>query len=220
MICGLDDWFENNGTRLGLDDLTVDELPPSAWDWDDPIPLDPMAGPPPPLGDLPGVLGQFVEALAGETQSAPDLALCTSITAIGAADRGSSVVWIREMHWEEPVHIQTVPTARPANRKSQIIRRVFDRMHRWERQRWEIEGPQLRQWESRNRVLEKQLAAAENAAGKPRDDGPIRDPEAVRMAAVEELHRHQAAKPVLSRVITDDVTPEAAKTMLAEQGGT
>ena len=52
--CGLDDWFANGGTRLELDDLIVDELPKSAMDWDAPISIDPMAGPPVPLEALPG----------------------------------------------------------------------------------------------------------------------------------------------------------------------
>lgn len=216
---GLDDYFAAGGTRLELDQHIVDELPKSEIDWDAPIPIDPMAGPPPPLEALPGTLGRFVEAVAEETQTPPDLALCAALAALGAADRGKTVVSVPALNWEEPVHIMTVPTAKPATRKSQIIRRVFDPIPKWERARWEIEGPQLRQWESRNRVLEKQLASAENAVGKPREGESIQDAEAIRMAAVEELHQHQAKRPVLTRVITDDATPEAVKSMMAEQGG-
>ena len=217
--CGLDDWFANEGTRLELDDLLVDELPKSVMDWDTPISIDPMAGPPVPLNALPGTLGRFVSAVAEETQTPPDLALCAVLAAIGAADRGRSIVSIPALNWDEPIHPQTVPTSPPATRKTQIIRRVFAPMHNWEKRRWEIEGPMLREWESRNRVLEKQLSSAENGAGKPREGEPIQNSEALRMAAVEELHQHQGRRPVLSRVITDDATPEAVKSMMAEQGG-
>jgi hypothetical protein len=47
----------------------------------------------------------------------------------------------------------------------------------------------------------------------------LTDNDAVRMAAVDELEAHKAERPGITRIITDDATSEAVKSLLAEHGG-
>lgn len=217
--CGLDDSFASGRTRLALDDLIVDELPGSEMDWETPVPLDDPAGPPFPLNALPDEIGTFVSAVAEETQTPEDMPAIVALGTISAAAGGKYQVEVTNQGWEEPVHIMTMPVVEPGARKTAIFRKITEPIVAHERAVKPDEERAYAQWLSRNRALEKSLASAESAAGKPPQDGKIGDPEAIRMAAVDALETHKVERPRITRIITDDATPEVAKSLMAEQGG-
>jgi replicative DNA helicase len=217
--CGLDDWFAAGGTVLQLENHTVEALPGSELDWDTPAPLDSTTGPPFPVEALPGTIGELVLAVAEETQTPPDLAALVALGSLSAAAGGKYVAYVPSSNWSEPVHVMVIPVAEPGNRKSGVFRRITGPIGEWERERNQRESPALAQWESRLRVLEKQLAAAENEQGKPAKDGKIGVSDAQRMAAVDALQEHQTSRPVMTEVTTDDATPEAVKSTLIAQNG-
>lgn len=217
--CGLDDWFASGRTVLELEPYIVDTLPSSLDDWDPPVPLDDPTGPPFPLDALPAVIGDYVAAVAEETQTAPDMAATVAFGTLSAAAGGKFEVVIPEQGWHEPVHVQCVTVAEPAQRKTQIFRLMTEPIVAHERNVQPDERRAFAQWESRGRLLEKQLAAAENAAGKADQTEKITITEAQRMAAVDALEVHRTQRPRITRIITDDATPEAVKSLLAEQGG-
>lgn len=108
--------------------------------------------------------------------------------------------------------------AEPAQRKTEIFRRLTKPIVNYERDVNPDERKALAQWQSRERMLEKQLASAENAGNKA-ENGKLTSTEAVRMAAVDAVEKHRAERPRITQIITDDATPEAVKSLLAEQGG-
>jgi len=187
--------------------------------WGAPIPLDEPVGPPFPVDALPGIIGDMVRATAEETQTAPDMAATVALGTLSAAAGGRYEVVIPEYGWHEPVHIQTVTAAEPAQRKSGIFRRMTAPIVAYERGINPDERKSFAQWESRGRVLEKQLTQAEQAGTKADSQTSLTNAEVVRMAAVDELESHYAARPRITQIITDDATPEAVKSLLAEQGG-
>lgn len=217
--CGLDDAFAQGMTLSNIEHLIVDDLPELAPEWETPIPLDDPVGPPFSVVSLPGVIRDHVAAVAEETQTPPDLAANVALGTISAAAGGKYEVRIPEQGWTEPVHIMAVSAAEPGNRKTGIYRLMTRPIVEYERRVQPGERQAFAQWESRGRMLEKALSGAESAAGKAPRDGKIVNMEAVRMAAVDAIEVHNAERPRITRIITDDATPEAVKSLLAEQGG-
>lgn len=218
--CGLDDFFAHGNTVDDAKRLIIDELPSTADDWDEPLALDDYTGPSFPMDALPGDLGEMVAAVSEETQTPPDMAATVALSTVSAAAGGKYQALIAEQGWEEPVHIMTVVIAPPASRKSSVIRKLTAPIVAHERELQQEERAALDRWDSKRRVLEKQLTASEAAAsGVTRDAASASTADVQRMAAVDELHAHQRARPRLTRFIMDDATPEAVKSMLAEQGG-
>jgi replicative DNA helicase len=216
--CGLDDFFASGRTRSELDAHISDELPGAVYQWESRLPLDDMTGPDFPVDALPGTIAAYCLAVAEETQTDPAMPATVALGTISAAAGGKYDVVIPEHGWSEPVVIMALTGAEPATRKTRIFRLETKPLVDYERLVNPDERRAVAEHESRERVLEKQLQAAENAGSKI-DDGKIRDTEAVRMAAVEELHEHRSKRPRISQIIADDATPEAAKSLLAEQGG-
>lgn len=216
--CGLDDAFASGMTLADVERCIVKHLPQSEPEWEQPVPLDDPTGPPFPLEALPGMVGTYVAAVAEESQTPPDVAAIVALGTISAAAGGKYEAVIPEHGWREPVHIQAVAVAEPANRKSGIFRLMSGPISEYERDVKPGERRALSQWESRGRSLEKALASAENAATKAAEHGTLTNAEAIRMAAVEALEEHRAQRPRITRIITDDATPEAVKSLLAEQG--
>jgi replicative DNA helicase len=187
--------------------------------WTSPIPLDPTSGPPFPLDALPGAIGQMVEAVAEETQTPADLPALVALGTLSAAAGGKYVAYVPSSNYTEPVHAMFLPVAEPGNRKSSVYRHITAPLGAWEREQQDQEEPTIAQWESRLRVLEKQLAAAESEQGKPAKDGKLTIGDASRMAAVEALQEHKKARPVPTEIFTDDATPESVKERIIAQGG-
>lgn len=202
-------------------DCEEDEQSPGEdpGEWDAPIPLDEPEGPPFPIEALPGTIGTYAAAVAAETQTPIDMAAIVTLGTISAAVGGRYVVEGSRQGWIEPVHGMFLVVAEPGNRKSAVIRTVTKSIADYEHKVQPDERVAFAQWESRMRVLEKALASAETAAGKPSADDKLTNAEAIRMAAVEALEAHRATRPRITRIVYDDVTPEAAKSALAEQGG-
>src|SRR5215203_6133811 len=123
-----------------------------------------------------------------------------------------------EVEWETPLPLAD-DVAQPGTRKSGIFHIVTAPIGAYERDVQPDERCVLTQWESRLRALETDLRLAETAARKISNDLTISDREATRMAAVEALESHRGKRPRITRIITDDATSEAVKSLLAEQGG-
>src|SRR5699024_6980774 len=92
---------------------------------------------------------------------------------LSAAAGGKYEAHVPTSNWTEPVHLMVIPVAGPGNRKTEVFRRIAGVISDWERDKQAEEAPAIAQWESRLRVLEKQLAAAENEQGKPSKDGKL-----------------------------------------------
>jgi len=88
--------------------------------WEPPIPFPNIALPPFPTEALPGWLADYVDALATETQTPPDLAALVALSVIAASCAG--VVQVEaESGWIEPVNIFAVVAMDPGNRKSPVF---------------------------------------------------------------------------------------------------
>jgi replicative DNA helicase len=177
--------------------------------WDDPLPIDAPEVGPFPAAVLPGVLGEWVEAMAEAAQVPSELpgllalAVCSGAVARRvAAGRG----------WVEPVNLFVCCLLDPANRKSAVFRSATEPLRLIEAELLDSARPDVARALAERRMIEAQAKKAESkAAGGD---------EASRTEALE-LAEQLATEPVpsLPRLIIDDATAEAVELALAAQEG-
>ncbi|MCF7552172.1 YfjI family protein [Pseudonocardia sp. WMMC193] len=193
------------------------ENTPQVQGWDsDPTPLTPRRLVPPfPVDALPPWVGDMVLAVAEFTQTPLDLPGCLALAALSTAAGGRAEIEIRP-GWREPLNLYTVVAMAPGSRKSAVFAAMTAPLLEAEQQLIEAARP---------RIVEAELArkmAAKEAERRALDAANLRDPaaRAEALAAATDATL-QAERPVsaVPRLIADDITTEAAASLLAEQQG-
>lgn len=218
--CGVDDWFASGRTLPELEALVVETLPDVEEAWENPLPLDDPHGPLLPIDALPLLLQDLVIATEAQLQVLPDYPFCATIGAISAAAGGKYEIVFRPSDWHVAINTQGVMVGDPSDGKSPVLAAlVFPPLTAWESAKQEALRPSIEAWQSTERVLRRQLDAAEKAHGKPDKDGQITDSTAIRDAALLELREHLTKKQVYPDVFGSNATPEAVEKKLHEQRG-
>jgi replicative DNA helicase len=202
-----------NNPRVGFllsDSDTLDPEEPAG----DPIPLTQTRRLPPfPVDALPEAVAEMVLAVAEATQTDPTMAAVSALSALSACTGGHAEIEIRS-GWREPLCLYTATIAHSGERKSAVqqamVRPILDA------------ESALRDSGLAARLAaetQKQVATAtadrlrREAAGATAGQGEM--DEAIRAAQMAEA----IEVPPVPRLVADDVTPEAAASLLAEQGG-
>ena len=185
--------------------------------WDAPVPLGARQRLPAyPADALPAWVADQVTAVAEFTQTPIDLSGCLALAALSTAAGGRAIVNVRGT-WIEPVNIFTVVAMPPGSRKSAVFRAMTQPLLNAERHLAERTQPHIIEAELARRVAK---AAAEKAAGVAAGSGtPGGDPDALANATDAAMTLDAIKVPVLPRLVADDITPEKAASLLAEQGG-
>jgi replicative DNA helicase len=181
-----------------------------------PTPLSPAAKLPPfPAAVLPGWLGDHVVALARATQTPLDLGGTLALAMLATCAGGRVVVEVRR-GWREPTNLYVAPALPPGNRKSAVheatTRPLRDVEATLAEEARAVIAESAMQKDIATKAAEKARNAASGAQGDQRDRLTA---EAVAAAQLVEA----ITVPVLPRLLADDVTPEAAVSLLADHGG-
>lgn len=205
--------------RSGTDaDTTValvrEWLDDSAGTWPDPLPLTAQAHRLPrfPVDALPGWLAAHVEAVAEFNQVPADLPACLALACLSTAAGGKLLLEIKP-GWSEPVNIFTVIAMPPGTRKTPVFRAMVKPLRQAEKQLCELATPRIIQ--ARTALKAAQQAADKAAARVTPGCSADTMAEAVGAAMTAE----QITIPPMPELIADDVTPETAASIMAEQGG-
>ncbi|MCE3552846.1 DUF3987 domain-containing protein [Pseudonocardia sp. RS11V-5] len=190
---------------------------PQSQGWDaDPTPLTPRRLVPPfPVDALPPWVADMVMAVAEFTQTPLDLPGCLALAALSTAAGGRAEVEIRP-GWREPLNLYTVVAMPPGSRKSAVFAAMTAPLLEAERQLIDAARP---------RIVEAELACkmvVKEAERRSIDAANMRDPAAraeALAAATDATIEAEKPVPALPRLIADDVTTEAAASLLAEQQG-
>ncbi|MFE9497568.1 YfjI family protein [Streptomyces collinus] len=199
---------------------TLQEEPPgedaAADVWEDPIPLTGRRERPPfPAHVLPTWLGEFVTAVAQETQTPVDLAGSIALAVLATAAGGRSVVHVRG-NWREPTNLYTVVALPPANRKSAVFALLTNPLYEAEKQLKTAMKPVIVEAELTARLAKE---AADKAAAKAASaDGDKRD-DMVKTAVSLAQTADTLTVPAEPVLLADDSTPETVTSLMAEQGG-
>jgi replicative DNA helicase len=201
-----------------LSQLAGDNAPQSGAPWDgEPVPLFARRLLPPfPLDALPAWLGEMVAALAQFTQTPADLPGCLALACLATAASGRVVVQVRP-GWREPTNLFLVVALPPGSRKSPVFAAMTEPILAAERSLQEDTAPLRARAEVEARAARAHAGdvarIAESAYATEHGAKAIADAADARTAA------DQLAVPAMPRLVADDITPEAAASLLAEQRG-
>jgi replicative DNA helicase len=195
-------WAGGNGHRAEFDG------------WDPPSPLTSTRPTPRfPVDTLPGWIANYVLAEAEATQTPPDLAALLTLTAVASA-AGGNVRVEGKPGWVEPTNLFTAVGLPPGSRKSAVFSDVARPLELFEKRLGE---------DARDEVTEAsiQKEIAEGIADKARRDAVkatsgVEQVQLTADAISAAQHATSIAVPVLPRLLADDVTPEALKSLLAD----
>jgi hypothetical protein len=169
-----------------------------------------------PVSVLPSWAADEVVALAEFTQTPADLGGTVLLAVLSAAAGGRAVVEVRGS-WREPVNLYTAGAMPSGARKSAVFAEMtgplLDTEHTLigEIQQEILQSQTLREIADRDA----RQAAAKASGMTP---GEARDKALADAVAAAQL-AEAITIPVMSRLVADDITPEAAASLLAEQGG-
>jgi replicative DNA helicase len=180
----------------------------------DPIPLTQQVDIPPfPVDSLPKPIADMVNAVAEATQTDPAMAATSALSALSACTGGHAEIEIRQ-GWREPLNIYTATIADPGERKSSVQQSMVSPIHDVEEQLAEKGAVARLEAETRKQIAVKDAERQRNSAASADDkDKALAD--AIGAAMIAESIK----VPAIPRLVADDVTPEAATSLLAEQGG-
>lgn len=184
--------------------------------WEEPVPLGACRQLPVfPVDALPGWVAEEVAAVAEFTQTPPDLPGSIALAALSTAAGGRAIVEVRGS-WREPVNIYTAVAMHAGSRKSAVFALMTAPLLDAERQLAEDGQAARVEADQARKLAEQQAQHAEATAAAA---GPGRQDEALAEAIDAALHATTIEVPAIPRLVADDVTPEAAASLLAEQGG-
>ncbi|GAB2961438.1 YfjI family protein [Streptomyces heilongjiangensis] len=199
---------------------TLDE-PPGEGDaapdvWEDPIPLTGRRERPPfPAHVLPSWLGEFVAAVAEETQTPVDLSGSIALAVLATAAGGRSVVHVRGS-WREPTNLFTVVALPPGNRKSAVFTLLTNPLYEAEKQLKTAMQPVIVEAELTARLAKE---AADKAAARAASADAEQRQEMVATAVGLAQTADTLTVPAEPVLLADDSTPETVTSLMAEQGG-
>ena len=166
-----------------------------------------------PVDVLPAPFGAMVQAVAEFTQTDPGMA-GTSVLGMLAACCGGRTEVEASPGWREPTNLFTATVARPGERKSAVQAVLSAPLMDAERDLMAKAGPAILETQTLRNIEEKVAGRAIAAASG------VGATDALRAEAISAAMRFDAIKvPILPRILADDVTPEAAASLLAEQSG-
>ena len=192
----------------------VDIVVSSAWP--DPVPLDPPRIPAVfPVDAFPAWAADYAAALSEATQTPPDLAGCCVLGVLAACTGGRVVVEARP-GWREPVNLYLLPVLRPGSRKSAVISAATRPLYKIETTLRERAHSEIAEMATVREIAVKAADKATRDAANAKPDK--RD--ALTSDAVSAASQAAAIQvPIAPRLIADDITPEAAASLLADHGG-
>lgn len=195
-----------------------DPAPPSTAGWEgEPTPLAARRLLPPfPVDAFPTWIADQVLAVSEFTQTPHDLAGSVAIACLSAAAGGRAIVEVRP-GWREPVNLYTVVALPPGSRKSAVFATMTAPLLAAERQLVEQARPAIVHAELARKLAHRDAERyATTAADSKNAESRA---EALAMAADAAIHADEQTVQALPRLVADDVTTEAAASLLAEQGG-
>jgi len=186
------------------DPIPLTGLPPS-----EPFPVTALSSP-----ASPSPLAVMVEAVAEATQTDPAMAGTSVLSVLAASAGGRAEVEARK-GWREPLCLNTATIARPGERKSAVQAAMVTPLLDAEQELAEAGAAQRIEAETAQMAVKASDRArtVAGAADPDKRDAALAD--AIGAAAMVEA----ITVPPIPRIVADDVTPEAAGSLLAEQGG-
>jgi replicative DNA helicase len=193
----------------------VDPLPDDQFDGD-PIPLTSTARLPDfPVDSLPKPIAAMVLGISQATQTDPAMPGTSALSALSVCTGGQAEIEVRS-GWREPLCLYTATIAMSGERKSAVqlplVRPIL-----------EVESQIAMNGSAARLEAETRKQVAMKAAERQRNAAAAADTNGQDAAMADAIGAAMIAEsievPPIPRLVADDITPEAAASLLAEQGG-
>jgi hypothetical protein len=181
--------------------------------WDAPTPFHETILPSFPTGALPDWLAEYVEGIATETQTPPDLAALVTLSVVAASCARVVQVEARS-GWVEPLNVFAVIAMDPGNRKSAVFSAAVGPLSQAEKFLNQERAPEIIASHSRYEAARQRLKEAETALKKASPEERMEHQEDVERCASQ---LSEIKIPPTCRRLADDITPEKVASLLAEQ---
>ncbi|MGW6979953.1 DUF3987 domain-containing protein [Streptomyces sp. NPDC054932] len=188
---------------------------PSPDGWEEPVRLAP---PPPPELDvkLLGAIGEMAAAVSTSLQVPVDIPAWFGMAAASAAIGGRRTVSPKP-DWSEPVTLYCMTVAAPGEKKSPSRAAMVAPLAQEEQRRKAADKLTVARDQQDRRIAEACVAAAETQVIKTKG-APARQKARQELDAVRDELEQLGEPKVITQMLADDTTPEAAAGVLAEQG--
>ena len=168
-----------------------------------------------PVDIYPDWLRQEITCLTEFAQVPADLPAVITLPVLGAAAGGRVIVEIRGS-WREPLNLYAVTALPPGSRKSAVFAELTQPLLDAEHHMVENAGPWITEAATERKIAQRDAdKLAAQAAGAKGDARDRAQAEAIAAAQMAEA----ITVPVMPKLVADDITPEAAASLLAGQGG-
>ncbi|QDQ98107.1 YfjI family protein [Tomitella fengzijianii] len=167
-----------------------------------------------PVDALPTSVRAMVEGTAEATQTDPAMAGTSALSALSACTGGHAQIEIRS-GWREPLCGYFATVAGPGERKSSVQHSMIAPLLDVEAQLAELGMAARMEAETLKSIAVAEAEKARKIAANATDNKSALQADAVGAAQTAE----SMTVPAVPRLVADDVTPEAAASLLAEQGG-
>lgn len=192
------------------------EKKPAEKEWEQPIPLQEYKVPPFPVSIFPGWLQEYVKAEAEATQTPADLAGMLALAVLATAAQKKFNVVIRP-GWVEPLNLWPLVAMPPASRKSVVFGDMMKTIFQYEKAKTEGLADTITNKQAEWDILEQSFQHLKARAAKSTD----RQEREELTRGAQEVGRELAEidVPAFPQLVADDITPEGAIKLMAEQGG-
>ena len=183
--------------------------------WEEPLPFNRIETPELPPDLLPGVFGEYVDALSEALQTPPTMAVLFTLSVLSLALQRKFKVSPFGDDYAEPVCVWTVILADSGERKSALIQRLLKPVLLHEAKLAERMSREIVECETLRKISLRRSEKLQADAAK--EDSPVRRGEIVR--EITELAEQTPDELRPPRFFTGDVTPERLQAMLVEHNG-
>lgn len=205
-----DDTFENVAANtVSMSSFNVSEIK-----WEAPIFFDKLEGPDIPPSLLPGIYGEFAEALCIATETPPALSVMMVLGVLSASAAKHFRVTPKQ-GWREPLNIYTIVALPPANNKSQILNACTKPLVQWEQEKAEILRPIIKRQQSERKTQEKIIAELRAQAARTKN----RIEQEALVREISDIEAELIEPQILPQVFANDITPESLTNAIFEQKG-
>ena len=165
-----------------------------------------------PVETLPDELRGYVESVAESLQVPVDMPSVIALSVIALCVQGRFVV-NPTPGWIEPLNLYTATIAQPSERKSPVLSAMTGLVYAFEREENERRAPAIEEYTAKHDLLTRRINTMTDKAAKGKGEVEFND----LIAAKQELSGLEPVKPL--RLISDDSTPEALASLMAQNGG-
>lgn len=188
--------------------------PTTPLEWDDPVPFDDIETPEIPAYLLPGIIGEFAQALATETETPEALSLMLILSVLSAVCSQKLRISPKP-GWNEPCNIYTLIALPPGNGKSHVLNACTQPLVEWQQEESQRLEPEIKRIKSELKSKEKIIDAVRGQLS--RITNPLE--QAAKIEEIKHLELALPAPPIPPHLFANDATPESLADQIHQQKG-